>query len=338
MISSSPASPVGLRILGSGAYLPRQYRESEEFDRRWNKPAGWTRRHVGIVRRPYAGADETSSMMGAAAARQALDAAGLAAGEVDVVVSACSVMEQAIPCSAALIHRRLGLADSGIPAFDVNATCLSFLAALDLLSTAIAAGRYRRALIVSSEIATAGLDWDDPDTAPLFGDGAAAVVVAADPEGASWLSAAHMETWSEGTEHCRVRAGGTRLRIDDDLDAFRAAARFEMSGKPTYRLAAQKLPAFMDALLARAGLRLEQLRRIVPHQASAKALRHLEVALRLPPAALVRIIETHGNQMAASIPLALHHAIGEGLIERGDHVALVGSGAGLSLGGIVLRY
>lgn len=331
-------SPLPLRIVGTGACLPRTRLPSSAFDQRWGKPDGWTRRHVGIVERPHAAADETSSWMGAQAAQQALDAAGLHAHEVDVLVSACGVMEQALPCTATLIHRKLGLADSGIAAFDVNATCLSFLSALDLVGLAIAAGRWRRALIVSSEIASAGLDWDDPDTAPLFGDGAAAVVVEADPAGASALLAAHMETWSEGTEYCRVRVAGTRMRVADDPAAYLAAARFEMAGKPTYRLAAQKMPGFIDTLLVRAGVTLPQLARIVPHQASAKALRHMELALGLPDGMLVRIIETHGNQMAASIPLALHQAIGDGAIVRGDTVALIGSGAGLSLGGVVLRY
>ncbi len=330
--------PLSLRLLGTGTYLPTTRRSSDSFDLSLGKPAGWTRRHVGILERPHAGPHETSSMMGAAAARQALDNAGLGLDDIDVLVSACSVMEQALPCNAALIHRELGLGERGIPAFDVNATCLSFLSALDLVSTAIACGRYRRALVVSSEIASAGLNWNDPDTAPLFGDGAAAVVVAADPHGDSALLAARMETWSEGVEYCRVRAGGTRVRIGDGVDAFREAACFEMFGKPTYRLAAQKLPAFMQALLQQAGLQLNDLRCIVPHQASAKALRHLELALQLPEQMLVRIIETHGNQMAASIPMALHHAIGQGQVQRGDRIALVGSGAGLSLGGIVLRY
>lgn len=327
-----------MRIAGTGAYLPRQRVASEAFDASLDKPAGWTRRHMGISARPHAGDGESSSWMGAQAARQALANAGLEASQIDAVVSACGVGEQALPCTAALIHRQLGLAGTGVGAFDVNATCLSFLVALDLLALALAAGRYRRVLLVSSEIATAGLDWADADTAPLFGDGAGAVVLEAGPQDGPALLAAHLETWSEGAELCRVRAGGTALRVAQDPQAYVQAARFEMAGKPTYKLAAQKLPAFMETLLGKAGVELQALARIVPHQASAKALRHLELALRLPAGLLVRTIETHGNQMAASIPLALHHAVEHGLVQRGDLLALVGSGAGISLGGVVLRY
>lgn len=332
-------TPIPLRILGTGQYSPTRKVESAEFDARWSKPAGWTRRHAGIDHRFHASADEPASLMGAQAAQSALDRAGLRPDQLDCVISACSVMEQAIPCTAVLIHRRLGLERSGIPAFDINATCLSFVTALDLAAAAIAVGRYRQVLIVSSEIASAGLNWDDPDTAPLFGDGAAAVVVGPCAPGQdSSFFAAHMETYSEGADLCRVRAGGTRVRITDSVDACVDASRFEMSGRATYRLAAQHLPGYMDRLLARAGVTMADLRKLVPHQASAKALKHLEVALGMPANFMVRILETHGNQMAASIPIALHRAIDGGQIERGDLIALVGSGAGLSFGGAVLRY
>ncbi len=333
------STPIPLRILGTGEYIPSQRVMSGEFDSRWSKPAGWTRRHVGIDYRHHAGPEEPASLMAARAAEDALTRAGLRADQLDCVVSACSVMEQAIPCTGVLVHRRLGLAGSGIPAFDVNATCLSFVTALDLVASLIAVGRYRRVLIVSSEVASAGLDWNDPETAPLFGDGAAAVVVEAGAAGqGSAFIAAHMETYSEGADLCRVRAGGTRLRIDDDLEGFKQAARFEMSGKATYRLAAQHLPRFMERLSARAGVGVGELRKLVPHQASAKALRHLEQALGLRADLLVRVLESHGNQLAASIPVALHTAIERGEIVRGDLIALVGSGAGLSFGGAVLRY
>lgn len=331
--------PIPLRIVATGEYVPSRRLGSDEFDRRWNKPPGWTRRHVGIDYRHLAGPDEPASLMAAHAAQDALRRAGLRADQLDAVISVSGVMEQAIPCTAALVQRRLGLAGSGIAAFDVNATCLGFLVALDLVASAMATGRFGRVLLVAGEIASAGLDWDDPDTAALFGDGAAAVVVQAVDEGqGSCLLATHMETHTEGTQFCQVRAGGTGVRLDDGLDEFVAASRFQMSGRATYRLAAQKLPGFMHTLFGRAGVAIADLKQLVPHQASGKALDHLQRALGLPQDALVRILETHGNQMAASIPLALHHAIERGQLRRGDLFAMVGSGAGLSLAGAVLRY
>jgi 3-oxoacyl-[acyl-carrier-protein] synthase-3 len=331
--------PIPLRIVATGEYIPSRRIESSTFDQRWGKPAGWTRRHAGIDYRHFAGPDESASMMAAHAAQDALQRAGLRADQVDVVISVGGVMEQAIPCTAALVQRRLGLAGSGIPAFDVNATCLGFLVALDLVAATLVTRRFRRALLVAGEVASAGLNWDDTDTAALFGDGGAAVIVeASEDDTGSCLLASHMETFSEGTEFCQVRAGGTRVRLADGAEAFAAASHFEMSGRSTYRLAAQKLPGFMQTLFQRAGVTIDQVPLLVPHQASAKALDHLQRALRLPPGSLVRILQTHGNQMAASIPLALHHAITAGDLRRGQLFAMVGSGAGLSFAGAVLRY
>ncbi|UXI67124.1 beta-ketoacyl-ACP synthase 3 [Tahibacter amnicola] len=331
-------APLPIRILGTGEYTPAVRVASHELDARWGRPQGWTFRHSGISHRHYAGPDETTSSMAALAARSALAAAGLTASDMDCIVSASSVMEQAIPCTAVLVQRRLGLEGSGIPAFDINATCLGFLAALDTVGAALAIGRYRRVLVVCGEMASAGLRADDPETAMLFGDGAAAVVLGRDGGGESQVLNVRLETYSEGADLCQVRAGGTRLKPSDGRDDFLEGAYFEMNGRATYRLAAQRFPAFVDRLLGDAGVTCAQLRQIVPHQASAKALAHMEAALKLPAETFVRVLATRGNQMAASIPIALHHAISSGKIARGDLVALLGTGAGLSFGGAVLRY
>lgn len=334
----------GFQILGTGEYVPSERVDSAALDHRWGKPTGWTRKHSGIEHRYFSSRGETSSLMAARAAHEALIAAGLDARDLDCVVSACSVMEQAIPCTAALIHRELGLGDSGIPAFDINATCLSFLVALDLLGAMISVGRFRRVLIVSSEIASAGLPWDEPATAMLFGDGAAAVVLSGGAEDrssdrqGSVLLGTHFETYSDGAKFCQIRAGGTRMRVQDDPVAYAEQAVFRMDGKATYRMAAQRLPVYLQRLFARAGVGLSDLAAIVPHQASAKALAHLQAALELPEDMIVRVLPTRANQMAASIPVALHHAVSSGRVRRGDTIALVGSGAGLSFGGAVLRY
>ena len=301
---------MSVRVLGTGEYVPRHCVLSTELDARWNKPAGWTQRHAGIERRHYADAGETSSMMAARAAEAALQAADLTADRLDCMVSACSVMEQAIPCSAVLIQRRLGLGESGIPAFDINATCLSFLAALDMMSLAVAGGRYRRVLIVSSEIASAGLPEHDAETSMLFGDGAGAVILGDAGDGhPGRILGTHFETYGAGAELCQVRAGGTRIRPREDMQAFLEGACFQMRGRQTYRMAAQRLPAFIARLFERAGVTLDGIDRIIPHQASAKALTHLQALLKLPAGRMVRILGERGNQMAASIPVALHHAV-----------------------------
>lgn len=334
----SPVLPLPLQILGTGRYLPRNILHSDTLDARWGRRAGTALRQVGVSQRHVADADETSSFMAARAAEEALKAAGLQAHQLDLIISACAVMEQAIPCLGAQVQRALGLGPSGIPAFDVNATCLSFIVALDLVASLLASGRHQRVLIVSSEVPSAGLNPEDAGTAALFGDGAAAAVLQRAPEGSgSVMLASHLVTYGEGADHCQVRGGGTRIRAGTDGSAWQRASYFEMDGRATYRLAARHFPAFMQTLLARASITLDDIHCFVPHQASGKALDHLGVTLGVTPQRVVRTLGTMGNQVAASIPNALHEALHTGRARRGDTIALLGTGAGLSIGGLVLR-
>ena len=310
---------------------------SEEIDRRLMKPDGWTAANFAIHSRGVASGAETSSSLGAAAGLVALAAAGWQPGDLDVIIGACGVMEQPIPGTACLIQRRLGLGASGIPAFDVNATCLSFLVALDLVGLGFAAGRWRRALIVSADIASAALDFEQPEAAVIFGDGAAAIAVEAAP-GASALLGYRLETYGDGAELCALEAGGTRLRPHDDLPGFLAHSRFRMDGPGVFLATARRFPRFRARLLEECRVSADEIDLIVPHQASAAALDHLRRAFPAAPDRVVDIFADHGNQIAASLPSALHAAIATGRLQRGDLALLVGTAAGVSLGGAVIRY
>jgi len=338
MTGMLPPRPLPLTIIGTGEYTPSRLVHSDEFDRRFGRREGWSERQTGVASRRFVGEGETSRMMGASAAQQALDAAGIAAHEIDCIISACAVMEQPIPCLASQIQRQLGLGDSGIPAFDINATCLSMLVALDMAACAFAAGRWRRVLIVSSEIASAGLNFDDVTTGPLFGDGAAAVLVEAVPDSPSCMLAAHMETYGTGGDLCQLRSGGTGISLHHQTEAFWAGSHFEMNGKAMYRMVAEVFPAFLKRLLDKAGMTAQDIACVIPHQASGRGIDHAVALLGLDDTRVVRVLHDHGNQNAASIPVALHHAVTSGRIARGDHVLLLGTGAGLALGGVVLRY
>ncbi len=254
--------------------------------------------------------------MGAAAAREAVSSADIAPHELDAVIAVGSVPIQAIPCTAVFLQRELGLSELGIPAFDVNATCLGFLVALDLVAQSIATGRFRRVLIVASELAAAGVDPDDPLTAGLFGDGAAAIVVGASTQSDCRLLATELRTYSDGAEYCQVRAGGTQLHPRVDLEAFLGGTYFEMQGRATYRMAAERYPEFIACLCRRADVRVADVDVWVPHQASGKAIEHLADALNIPRDRMVLTLETHGNQISASIPAALHAAVTKRRIVR----------------------
>lgn len=328
--------PLPVRIVGTGRYTPERFVASATFDERWKLPVGTTERECGVARRFHAAPTETSAYMGAAALRDALKTARMEPDSLDCIVSTTSVMQQAIPCLGAHIQAELGLGESGIPAFDVNATCLSFLSGLDLVAAALAVGRFATVGLVASEIPSVGLDPSDRATAPLFGDGAAAAIVTVAPPGsASCLLASALATYGVGAGACRLRAAGTAYPAGSNLprDGF-----FEMDGKAIYRLARRYLPDFVASLLQRAQMETHELDCVVPHQASGYAIDHMVQALGFAEDRVVRTLPRFGNQVSASLPNALHEAIITGRLSRGGRVLLLGTGAGLALGGAVLVY
>ncbi|MDO5606034.1 MAG: 3-oxoacyl-[acyl-carrier-protein] synthase III C-terminal domain-containing protein [Paracoccus sp. (in: a-proteobacteria)] len=339
------AAALPVRIEGTGAYRPRVSLSSDQIDARLGWPRGRTAGRFQIDSRGVAGADETTSFMAAEAGRAALAAAGIAADEVDLVLAACGVAEQPIPATAVLVHARLGLAGSGIPAYDIGATCLSFIAALDHAALKIAAGQARRVLVVAADIASAGLDWSRPEGAAIFGDGAAAAVLghagAPDAPAAgdgSALLAMRFETWSEGRDACVLAAGGTRINPSRPGGIAPEDATFQMDGATAFRISRRRLPRFLRGLLDAAGITRDRIDAVIPHQASAQALEHARDLLGFRHEQMVDIFADHGNQIAASLPSALHHAIASGRLRRGQVALLLGTSAGISLGSAVLRF
>jgi 3-oxoacyl-[acyl-carrier-protein] synthase III len=325
-----------VKILGTGKYLPTNRLTAAQMAQRLGKDENWVAEKSGIKVRHFV-EQETASFMAAAAARQAMQAAGVGIEDIDCIVCSSGTPEQSIPCTAALVQKQLGAEESGKPGFDVNSSCLSFITALDLISYMIDSDRYNRVLVVSSEIC-AGVNWDDPETSMLFGDGAAAAVLGKTPkdESSAFLSA-RMETYSKGVHLSVCLAGGNKHRPEEyAIETDRLY--FYMDGKAIYKMASQVMPDFVEKMLAPTQLRLEQLDMVIPHQASLSALTLMRHRLNVPESKWMNIIATHGNTIAASVPMTLHEAIAQGKMQRGNHVMLLGTAAGLSIGGIVLRY
>lgn len=326
------------RIVGFGSYQPRTQRPSTDLDILFGEAPGWTEEKFGIARRGIAGVDETSSVMGAAAAREALAMAGWEDGAFDVLIGACAVMEQPIPGTSVLIQEELGLGKSGIWAFDVNQTCLSFLTALDIAAMGFEAGRFKRAVIVASDIASAGLDAADPQTFSIFGDGAAAICIEAtqDKNGPGLLSR-RFETYGEGKALATLRSGGTRIRAEGPIDALIEGSKFRMDAFGVFKAAARCLPQLVDGVLNEAGLTRENVDLIVCHQASHPGIEHVRRLMGGDPGRVVDIFRTHGNQIAASLPTALVTAQRAGRVREGGSVLLLGTAAGISAAAMVLR-
>ncbi len=329
--------PLPLKIMGIGRYLPKRIVPSSEVEALCALPTGWVERNSGVRERRWADEEETNSFMGAAAACEAIADAGIDPGDIDLIINASGSYEQPIPDTAPLIQRQLGLGASGIACFTIHATCLSFLVALDTCASLLTSGRYRTILVVTSEIASVGLNAAQPESASLLGDAAAAVVLGPTPLGEqAGLYAARLETYGDGAYLTQVAGGGAR-KHPNKPNAQAADNLFSMQGSKVARFAIQHSPQFLERLRPGLSSGLGSISLVVPHQASLLALRTLG-KFGWPSAKIVTTLDHLGNCIAASIPATLYVAIRQGRLQRGDEVLLVGTGAGLSLGGVILIY
>src|SRR5579859_523733 len=328
--------PLPIKIAGLGRYLPERVVPSAEVEALCGLPAGWIERHSGVRERRWA-TTETASYMGAQAAREAVTEAGLALSDIDLIVNASGTPEQAIPDGGPLIQRQLGLGASGIACLSVHATCLSFLAAIDVAANLLAMERYRRILIVTSEVGSVGINFKEPESASLIGDAAAAAVVVRTPPGeAAGLHAARLETYGDGADFTAIRGAGTR-RPPNHPDTRPEDNLFHMDGRQVLRMALGYSGPFLERLRPGLSRGLGDIALVVPHQPSLVGLRAMQT-FGWPAERIVVSIDHLGNCVAASLPATLYEAVRQGRLRRGEQVLLVGTGAGLSLGGVILTY
>jgi len=300
---------------------------AEDLAPRVGRSVDWIVQHTGVSRRHIC----TTSMEA-----QAAEAARAAIGNgppPDLIVNASLTPRQLIPDTSVFIQRELGL--SGVPSFSIHATCLSFLVALHNVSALVTAGAYKRVLVVSSEIGSVCRDFSEPESAVLIGDGAAAAII--EPAtGPSAVLAYHMSTWSEGADLTELRGAGIH-RHPNDPRTTPEDNLFHMNGLGIYKMARRRVAVVLKRLLEQAGMRQKDISVVVPHQASGPAV----AALRrygFADEQVINIISEYGNCIAASIPMALAAAEEQGRLVRGQPVLLLGTGAGLSVGGAVLRW
>ncbi len=336
-MSSSRPNPnlsLPLQILATGKCLPAQQVSAAQIDQRLGLEDGWTLRHTGVQMRHFV-TTETASQLAAISLQQALRQSP---GRPDALISAGATPQQIIPCTAALIAREMGW--EGLACFDVNLTCLGFVAALELAGSLLATGRYGRIAIVCAEIASKGLNWKEPEAAALMGDGAAAVLVSRSPaEADSALLQTSLATWPAGAQLTEIRGGGSAQPAMEHVPGVNTSDYlFHMDGPGIFRLAAEKMESFVSAMVGANECRWDAIDLVIPHQASLLAMRHLRKRLGIPIAKLMEIVQDHGNVIAASLPMALHEAIQQGRLQRGHVALLLGTSAGFSIGGALLRY
>ena len=326
-----------VRIVSTGIYIPPKVVTAEEMDERLGCEPGWVEKKTGVMKRHFA-ENITASQMAAHAIHEALRVAELTSSDIDAIVCTSGTMEQPLPYTAALIQEALGWQDTAIPCLDINTSCLSFVTGFDVMSYLVAAGRYNRVILVASEIASVGLDYENKESAALMGDGAAAVIIERTPDGESGrILASHLETHSEGAHLSEVPAGGTKVPGSSRGISPRQFS-FQMDGLKVFKLASQKMGPFCQNLCAQAQLTLDDLDLVVPHQASMMSLRLIRGKLNIAKDKWMVTVQDYGNTIAASIPMGLHLAIQQGKLKRGDRVMLVGTSAGLSVGGMIFEY
>ena len=316
--------------------MPGREIESHQLERQHALSDGWIARNVGVKSRHYCGPGEDAASLAHLATQTALDRSGLQPGEIQLVVAACGTYLQPLPYRAATLLRDMRSWFPEVASFDVDSTCLSFLVACQTVANHFALGQYQRALILCSEVTSPGLDWRHPEAAALFGDGAVAVVVERDER--SGVLATSLRTYPEGVGWCQIPGGGSAFPPSRFHSDTFGEFLFQMNGKELYRLVASKLPGLVTDLLRRTGLSWDDVAVVLPHQASPSAMRLVRQRIGCPQEKFFSVITDMGNLVAASIPAALHRAVEQGRLKRGQTAMLLGTSAGVSLGACLIRF
>ena len=313
-------------ILGTGAALPANRVSNDDLAQRVETSDEWIVARTGIRFRHIAGEGETTATLAADAARQALDAAGIEAASIDLIVLATATPDQTFPASATKVQALLGIDDC--VAFDVAAVCSGFLYALSVADAMIRAGNARRAIVIGAETMSRILDWEDRTTCVLFGDGAGAVVLEGQ-ESASGILATKLHADGRHNE---------LLYVDGGPSTTGTVGKIRMKGSEVFRHAVVNLATVMGEVLTAADLTPGDVDWVVPHQANARILDATARKLGLSPDQIVVTVDQHANTSAASVPLALDAAVRDGRIKRGQLLVLEAMGGGFTWGAAAIRY
>lgn len=319
------------RITGTGSYLPpRRLTNADlvaELGQRGIETSDeWIVERTGIRARHFAAPDVTCSDLGVEAARNALQAAGLQPTDIDLIIVATSTPDMVFPSAACILQNKLGA--NGCPAFDVQAVCSGFIYALTVADAMIQSGAARKALVVGAEVFSRILDFNDRTTCVLFGDGAGAVVLEASETPGILSSDLHADGKHVDILCVPGHVSGGKVLGDPVL---------KMDGQAVFKLAVGVLEKAAHAVLAKAGLQESDIDWLIPHQANIRIMQGTARKLKLPMEKVVVTVDQHGNTSAASIPLALDHAVRSGQVKTGETLLLEGVGGGFTWGAVLLK-
>ena len=319
------------RIAGTGSYLPEKVLSNDDLAKMVDTSDEWIAARTGIRERHVAAEGETTSDLGYQAALRALEAAGVAADELDLIVVGTTTPDLIFPSTACLIQHKLGVA--GCPAFDVNAACSGFIYALTIADKFIRSGAARTALVIGAETLTRMLDWSDRGTCVLFGDGAGAVVLKADTD--TGILSTHMHADGSKAELLWNPVG---VSVGFKPEEHNAGVRVMMAGNEVFKHAVKALDSVVDEALESNGLDRAALDWLVPHQANLRIIEATAKRLAMPMDRVIVTVDRHGNTSSGSVPLALDEAVRSGRVQRGQLVLLEAFGGGFTWGSALLRY
>jgi 3-oxoacyl-[acyl-carrier-protein] synthase-3 len=322
-----------VRIAGLGHYLPQRIVTNLDLESTVETSDQWIQDRTGIRERRIAANDETSSTMGLAAARMALDDAGIDAADLDLVIAATTTPDGLFPSVGSLIQAGLGANRAG--AFDVNSACVGFMSALATGMQFIAAGSCRRVLVIGAEVLSRIVDWEDRNTCVLFGDAAGAVVL----ERAEYGGLLGMVLRSDGSKKAPLYAEGPcGVRDAQGHGVSPKEYVIHMDGPAIFKFAVQAMTSAVRDALAQAGLTVADIDVLVAHQANLRIIQGTAKHLGVPEEKALLTVQKYGNTSSASIPVTLSEAYREGRLTEGDRIALCAFGGGLSWGSLILDY
>jgi len=313
-------------VKGTGSALPARRVDNQELAEQVDTSDEWIVERTGIRSRYVAGEGETTATLALEACQKALEAAGLKANDIGLIVLATATPDQTFPSSATKVQALLGIDDC--IAFDVHAVCTGFLYALSVADSMLRGGNAKRALVIGAETFSRILDWEDRTTCVLFGDGAGAVVLEAE-EGESGILSTKL--------HADGRHNGL-LFVDGGPSTTGTVGKLRMRGREVFRHAVVNLADVLNEVLSEVGLSSAEIDWVVPHQANARILDATARKLGLSPDKVIVTVDRHANTSAASVPLALDVAVRDGRIKRGDLLVLEAMGGGFTWGAAALRY
>jgi 3-oxoacyl-[acyl-carrier-protein] synthase-3 len=319
------------RIVGVGKYLPSRVLTNADLETMVETSNEWIVERTGIRERRIAADDETTSSLGARAAQMALDTAGLRADQIDLIICATLSPDGMFPAAATLIQEKLGA--SRAAAFDINAACNGFIAALATGSQFIDSNVYERVLVIGAEVLSRIVDWSDRSTCILFGDGAGAVVLEAGDSG----GVGPFVLKSDGAGARWLYARGPASSTSSSVLAGESFC-IVMDGREVYKFAVQAMEEVTREAATRAGLEMEDIDYLVPHQANLRIMTSFAKGLGIGPERMISDVDRYGNTSSASIPIALCEAWEEGRFKPGDHLVMVAVGGGLSWGASVVEW